>query len=203
MPDSALSEAIKEAYASAPASVVTLHTLELRHPDFTTPIRVVLNHPDTATWLALGGAEVQAAIDAMEDDDERTAIGLVARLEDDAPANPGEMVAFIGMAFSLDLPPVENVSVPEITMTIDNVSRKITDALEEASTSQQKIEVTYRPFLSTHIDAPDMVPPLTMTLANAKADPYQVTGSARMLDIGNKKFPLEVYTRKRFPGQTA
>lgn len=202
MPDPALSEAIKEAYASAPASVVTLHTLELRHPDFVAPIRVVLNHPDTATWIALGGEEVEAVLDTLDEED-RAMVGLVARLEDDAPANPGEMVAFIGMAFSLDLPPVENVSVPEITVTMDNVSREITDALEAAATSQQKIEITYRPYLSTHIEAPDMIPPLTMTLANAKADPYQVTASARMLDIGNKKFPLEVYTRKRFPGQTA
>lgn len=34
MPNPALSEAIREAYASAPSDVVILHTLELRHPDF-------------------------------------------------------------------------------------------------------------------------------------------------------------------------
>ena len=34
MPDPALSEAIREAYAAAPADVVILHTLELRHPAF-------------------------------------------------------------------------------------------------------------------------------------------------------------------------
>ena len=34
MPDAALSEALREAYASAPSNVVILHTLEIRHPDF-------------------------------------------------------------------------------------------------------------------------------------------------------------------------
>ena len=34
MPNTALSEAIKEAYASAPSQQIILHTLELRHPSF-------------------------------------------------------------------------------------------------------------------------------------------------------------------------
>jgi hypothetical protein len=34
MPNAALSEAIKEAYASAPSDQIILHTLELRHPAF-------------------------------------------------------------------------------------------------------------------------------------------------------------------------
>ncbi len=34
MPNAALSEAIKEAYASAPSEQIILHTLELRHPAF-------------------------------------------------------------------------------------------------------------------------------------------------------------------------
>ena len=34
MTDNTLSEALKEAYTSAPSDVVILHTLELRHPAF-------------------------------------------------------------------------------------------------------------------------------------------------------------------------
>ena len=34
MPDPSLTQAIQEAYASAPSDVVILHTLELRHPEF-------------------------------------------------------------------------------------------------------------------------------------------------------------------------
>ena len=31
---------------------------------------------------------------------------------------------------------------------------------------------------------------------------FRATGRARMLDIGNKAFPAETYTAKRFPGLT-
>jgi len=199
MPDPTLSQAIKEAYASAPADTVILHTLEIRHPTFIQPIRVVRNYADTETWLALGGAEVEAVLDAMDAED-RDRVGLVARLEADAPENAGKMVAFVALAFDLELPPVENVPVPEIALTMDNVGREISDALDAAATSQERTEVTYRPYLSTDIEGPQMDPPITLFLSEVEADPLRVTGRARMLDIGNKAFPSITYTAKRFPG---
>ena len=42
----------------------------------------------------------------------------------------------------------------------------------------------------------------SLTLTEVEADISQVTGRARMLDIGNKRFPAEVYTASRFPGLT-
>jgi hypothetical protein len=39
-------------------------------------------------------------------------------------------------------------------------------------------------------------------LSEVEADVSRVVGRARMLDIGNKSFPLEVYTATRFPGLT-
>jgi len=71
-----------------------------------------------------------------------------------------------------------------------------------AATSQDKIEVTYRPYLSTDLDGPQMDPPITLILTEVEADVFRVTGRARMLDIGNKAFPAETYTAKRFPGLT-
>lgn len=41
MPDTALDQALREAYASAPADEIIYHTLEITHPDFTAPVRVV------------------------------------------------------------------------------------------------------------------------------------------------------------------
>ena len=177
MPDPALSAAIREAYASAPSDVTILHTLELRHPAFVddegfpTAIRVVRDHAD-----------------------------LVARLEATAPMNPGEMVTFVALAFELDLPPVDTAPVPEIAVTLDNVSREIVKHLDAAATSQDKIEVTYRPYLSVDLEGPQMDPPITLVLTEVEADVFRVTGRARMLDIGNKAFPAETYTAKRFPG---
>lgn len=197
MPDPNLSEAIKEAYASAPADVVTLDTIELLHPAFTQPVRVVRNHADIKTWLALGGAEVQAVLDGMEPE-ARAQVGLVARLEASAPANPGELVPWIALAFDLDLPQVDTVPVPEATLTVDNVGREVSDQLELAAVSQEKITVIYRPYLSTDIDGPQNDPPLTLILADANVTDMRLSGTARMLDVGNVAFPNETYTPSRF-----
>jgi hypothetical protein len=177
MPDPLLSQAIREAYASAPADVVILHTLEIWHPTFRddsgnlAPIRVVRDHAD-----------------------------LVARLEAAAPRHAGQRVTFIAMAFDLDPPPVDTGPVPEITVTMDNVGREITDALDGAATSQDRIEVTYRPYLSTDLEGPHMDPPITLVMTEIEANTLHVTGRARMLDVGNKAFPAITYTARRFPG---
>ena len=58
MTGTTLSQALKEAYASAPANVVIYHTMELRHPAFTAPIRVVRDYaPLTATLEATAPAD--------------------------------------------------------------------------------------------------------------------------------------------------
>lgn len=179
MPNPALTQAIKEAYASAPSDQIILHTLELRHPAFlddsgnSTAIRVVRDHLD-----------------------------LFARLEDGAPIQGGETVRFVAMGFELDLPPVDTMPVPEISVTLDNVSREIVRHLDAAAESQSVIEVTYRPYLSSDLEGPQMDPPIHLVLTEVEADIFRVTGRARMLDIGNKAFPGISYTAKAFPGLT-
>ena len=54
MPDSTLSQAIKEAYASAPADVVIYHTLAIEHPAFSQPIYVVRDFADLTAHLETG-----------------------------------------------------------------------------------------------------------------------------------------------------
>ena len=207
MPNPALEQAIREAYASAPSDTVILHTLELRHPAFMddegepTAIRVVRNFADQESWLSLGGAEVQAVLDAMPAQ-ARDLAGLVARLEADAPIDAGRMVPFIALGFELELPTVDTAPVPEITVTLDNVSREIVRHLDAAATSIEIIEVTYRPYLSTDLEGPQMDPPITLTMTEVEVDVFRATGRARMLDIGNKAFPAGLYTAKRFPGLT-
>jgi len=158
---------------------VVLHTLELRHPAFldddgeNTAVRVVRDHSD-----------------------------LDARLETDAPVNAGEIVMFVAMGFELNLPPVDTAPVPEIVVTLDNISREIVKHLDAAADSQEKIEVTYRPYLSTDLEGPQLDPPIHLVLTEVEADVFRVTGKARMLDIGNKAFPSENYTARTYPGLT-
>ena len=178
MPDPALEQAIREAYASASSDTVILHTLELRHPAFVdddgkpTAVRVVRDHVD-----------------------------LTARLEADASLDAAEMVRFVALGFELELPPVDTAPVPEIAVTLDNVSREIVRHLDAAATSLERIEVTYRPYLSTDLEGPQMGPPITLTLTEVEVEVLSASGRARMLDIGNRAFPAETYTAK-LPGLT-
>lgn len=171
MPDPSLSEAIREAYASAPSDVVILHTLEFRHPSFTTPIRVVNDHAN-----------------------------LVATLEPDAPADAGMAVEFIRFAFRFTLPEVMTTGMPEIEIEIDNVDASIVGYMDAAAQSDQLIEVTYRPYLSTDTSAPQMDPPLTLVLHDVTADVFAVRGRASFGDFGNYRFPVQTYDQERFPG---
>jgi hypothetical protein len=177
MPNEALSEALKEAYASAPSEQVIVHTLEFRHPKFLDDngdlmaVRVVRDHSD-----------------------------LTARLEQTAPLNPDEMVVFTAVGFDVELPSVDGSAVPEITITIDNASGEIMRHLDAAVITQDKIEVTYRPYLSDDLEGPHMDPPVTLTLSEVKADVSRITARARMLDVGNKAFPGETYSSANFPG---
>ena len=126
-------------------------------------------------------------------------MGLVTRLEADTPEDAGLMVAFVALAF-----------VSTCRRSIAFRCRKSRrhgqrgpgdhERADAAAVSQDKIEVTYRPYLSTDIEGPQMDPPITLVLSEVEADPLRVTGRARMLDIGNKAFPAKCYTAKDFPG---
>lgn len=171
MTNTALSQAIKEAYAAAPADVVTLHTLEFRHPAFTTPLRVVLDHVDHTCTLEAG-----------------------------APADPAAAVLFVGYSFDVVLPTVDAGAAPEVMITIDNVSMEIEDSINAALATTDKVMVTYRPYLSTDLTAPAMNPPMTLTITSISATQFQLTARAQLGDYANKAFPGENYTPTRFPG---
>jgi hypothetical protein len=175
MPDPSLSEAIKEAYASADSSVVVVNTLELRHPAFTTPIRVVADY-----------------------------IPVTAKLEDTAPIDPGEMVEFQPFAFEFTLPEVMEKGIPEMGIRIDNVSREIMQHIELAMPQPDKLEVTYRAFLSNDLSfGPHNDPPLHLTITAIEADATSISAKAAIADFVNKKFPGEEYDERKFPGLIA
>ncbi|MDD5249635.1 MAG: DUF1833 family protein [Rhodocyclaceae bacterium] len=174
MPDPSLQQALKEAYASAPSNVVILHTLEFRHPTFTTPIRVVRDKKD-----------------------------LTATLEATAPVDPGAQVTFVAFAFDFALPDLDKTALPEIEITIDNVGGDILPYIDQAAQTSDYIEVTYRPYLSTDLSGPQMVPPLTLIISDITADVFRITAKAGFGNLAAKKFPFETYTSDRFPGLAA
>lgn len=171
MTNTALSEAIREAYATAPVAEVILHTLEIRHAAFTQPIRVVCDHRD-----------------------------LLARLEADAPLDAGQWVTFNAFAFEPVPPGSSQQPNPEMQVKVDNVGREISDALDLAVESGTPAEITYRPYLASDPAQPEMTPVMHMTLISAQLSQLSVALRAGFPDFANRKFPGEDYTAARFPG---
>jgi hypothetical protein len=171
MPDTTLSQALKEAYAAAPTNEIAYHTLEIYHPAFTAPIRVVRDYVD-----------------------------LNATLEASAPRNPSSLVTFVGYGFDIVPPEVSPTGVPTCTITIDNVARDIVENLELAMASMQSISVIYRLYLSSDLSQPQNNPPMTLTIINITADVFKVTATASFGDLVNKKFPSVLYDLTTFPG---
>lgn len=170
MSDSSLQAAIKEAYASAPSDEVILFTIEMRHPAFTEPLRVV-----------------------------RDMQNLTARLEDDAPENPGEEVLFIAYPFDIKPPDMDEYGKPELTITIDNVGREILAYIEQAVRQRAVIDVTYRLYLASDLSGPQNNPPMTMQVTTISANPTSITMVASFSDLSSKAFPKQMYTLEQFP----
>ena len=127
-------------------------------------------------------------------------VNHICKLEDNAPLDGGKEVEFVALAFDLELPPVENIPVPEISLSLDNVSTEIMRYLDQAIETQDMIEMTYRPYLSNDLSCPQMDPPITLVITEITADISKISATARMMDIGNKSFPAENYTVKKYPG---
>ncbi len=174
MSDSTLSLAIKEAYASAPADVIIYDTLEITHPAFTTPIRVVRDNTE-----------------------------LVAGLEKKAPNNPGETVTFVGYAFDVVPPEVSFTGPPQLQIEIDNVSRDILAQVELAQGSSELIKVIYRQYISSDLSEPQNNPPLTMDIFSISANVFRIKAVAGFQNFANKIFPRLSYTAETFPGLLA
>lgn len=169
--DTALSEAIREAYASAPGRVI-YHTLELRHASLSVPIRLVLGNDN-----------------------------IQARIEAGAPANAGGMVEFIRYYFRFTKPDVSPEGVPTLQLEIENIDRMITAALITASKSQSPVKATYREFLDSGLDiGPENDPPVHMDLFDANASLLSVVATAGFPNLMNRKFPTQEYTADTWPG---
>lgn len=174
MPDTTLSQALREAYATAPADEVIHHTLEIWHPAFTEPIRVVRDHAD-----------------------------LGATLEAGAPRNPGASVNFTAFAFEVSPPELSPDASPSLTIELDNVGRELLTQVELASSSAVPIEVIYRQYLASELGAPQNNPPLALQVLSISATPLRVTVRCGFGDLGNRKFPARTYSAADFPGLAA
>lgn len=172
MPDTTLSAALAEAYAVAPAGDVVLHTIELTHASFSTPLRFVRDV-----------ADAQCMHEAT------------------APVNPSTVVTYTGMAFSLRLPDVRTDGMPTMQLEVDNTGREIMEQLELAAASTSPISVRYRAYLASALGAgPQNSPVLTMEVQGVTITLTRITLECGFLDLLNRRFPSVDYSADIFAG---
>jgi len=101
--------------------------------------------------------------------------------------------------FQFTLPAENEEGFRSLTIGVDNIDRAVSDFVNTAKSTDVPVEVIYRPYLSTDLTAPQMIPPLVLYLKDIHITDLQVSGRATFMDLVNEKFPSELYTRARFP----
>lgn len=166
----------EEAIASVPQDVVVFYTLEFRHPAFienevAVAVRVVTDTPDDQLFRIEVGAEM----------------------------NAGEIAKFIAVPFRAAAPTFAEGQMPETQITIDNAGRELIPRLEAAVTMRADLDVVYREYRSDDRNEP-CYGPIAFVMRNVAVSGASVTGTAKLDDLANSKFPRGVYTIARFPG---
>jgi len=166
-----LSEAIKDAYASVPTNKVILDTLSITNPT-TGEVIYLANHQDDH----------------------------ILTLEN------GDTVTFEKSAFTFKLPNAGSNGRQDLQLQMDNNDRRILDFIISATNNaivnsvvMPPCECVYRPYLLPDTSAPQMDPPLTLTLKGGRMKDGVLSAKATFADVLNTDFPSENYTRDRFP----
>lgn len=179
--DDIWSQAIQEAYATAPSNEVILHTLELRHPSLTTAIRIVADYGDSAVI------------------EEEQVYGHYLRIEEDAPLNSGQMVFFQACMFDFELPEQKINTVPQISVSIDNVTRELMQYVDSIVIQQSSLDLTYREYLYSDKESTQFV--LSgLSMRRISCNLTKVTGIAEFSDLVNRSFPTLVYRPEEYRG---
>lgn len=106
---------------------------------------------------------------------------------------------FEPIGFQFSLPPSTEDGIQTLNLAIDNVSRRLSDYIETALTQEVPVEVIYRPYDSTNLSGPQMNPPLVLYVKEINITLLQVNCTCTFMDLVNRPFPSELYTRDRFP----
>lgn len=166
----------EEAEATAPPGVTIYCTLELQHPAFLqgmveTPVRCVTGVADDQTF----GIEAGATF------------------------NGGETVTFTATPFYSERPEFAEGKTPECQVTVDGVGRILSAYLEAAVQIKADLAVLYREYRSDDLTEP-CYGPIRFVMRRVTVKGATVTGSARLDDLANRKFPNKIASIAEFPG---
>ena len=173
MPDPTYSQAWLEAYACAPTGQVIYTTLELWHPSFMVPTRLVNDNAD-----------------------------LVARIEAGAARDAGAIVTFVGYAFDIVPPEQTSDALPQAVIEFDNNSKDITAAIDAAVVLDTPVTVIWQEYLSNNLNiGPENVPPLELTVTQITALTPRIRCVAGFPNLLDRPFPNIDYELETFPGR--
>lgn len=111
----------------------------------------------------------------------------------------GQVRDFMGAPFRMIPPQSGESGAQDISLSIDNTDQRISDFLNTVKESLVPVEVTWRIFLASDTSGPQNDPPLILHLRDVVVKSAEVTGKATFVDIINKKFLTDFYTRDGFP----
>lgn len=162
-----LEEAIREAYAAAPADTIPLDTLEIWHRTLEVPIRVV-------RWPVEGQEPTQFNLP----------------LEENAPHNPGETVVFYGLPFNIVLPERSQDTPGEFEIAITGAIDIIEPYLENAALSGGPITAIYRSYIKGREDEGPVTvwPGVSISSPSIDGSTGTITMKGSILNWLNKKF---------------
>ena len=171
--NSSLEAAITEAYACVKSDAVNLESLEFRHP-------------------ALPGSRVFLV---------KNTVDLSMRLEDGYDGEtPGPYKTFTACGFAVKRPAANPDGLQELSLTADDVERRLSDFIKSTLSFPDKLYCVYRLHLNTDLSSPQLNPPLELTLSDVKIGTIQITARASFADLVNRPFPNYYYYRSLFPG---
>jgi hypothetical protein len=164
MAKATLQEAMDEAYASAPSDSIPLSAMEINHPAFTQPLRVVrwpVSGPEPELFRCLH--------------------------EDDADLDPGAVVEYVGFPFELTLP--ESSQGTEGTFKFKlAVLNDFDDHLRAAAMGRGVITATFRQYVKgRELEGPAVFWP-GITISNPRREGGDVVADGTVLGWMRKAY---------------
>lgn len=165
-------DAWEEAQASCPPSVKQYDTLEIYHPSFAEPARIVANVGDDMSF----------------------------GLEPGAPFDGGETVLFTACPLAVEWPEVRQGQPAQSKVSIDNVNRELVPKIRGALSVRAYIKVTFRQYLSSDLTEP-AYGPVEFILKDVQMVAATLTGNVVVSMLTSKRFPRQDknYTYTQFP----
>jgi hypothetical protein len=169
-----LSVAQQEAYARAKTSVLNVYAIELRHPTFVEPLRVV----------------------SLKED-------LTVTLESNAPVDASAEVVFSALAMRLREPDINSEADTTFNVQIDGVPGAVQPYLAAANKTIYPIEATTRIYLydlatASTIGGAAVV--MHLQVRSVQVSKTSVSLTMGFTNPANRSFPSQLYTPETNPG---